>query len=128
MGLLGIVDLITNCEDGPLVCDFKTASRTGSPLEIMHEVQLTAYAYLFRQLTQESEAGLEIRSLIKTKVPKIEYHRYAARTEAHFRRFFQIVRKYLDDLNRGSFVYRPGFGCTMCEFRDRPCLEGLASG
>ena len=84
------------------------------------------YAYLFRQLADETEAGLEIRSLIKTKVPKIEYHRYAARTDAHFRRFFQIVRLYLDDLDRGDFAYRPGFGCTMCEFRDGPCITALA--
>ena len=124
--LLGVVDLVVNGEDGPLVCDFKTSSRSGSPVEIMHEVQLTAYSYLFRQLSDELEAGLEIRSLIKTKVPKIEYHRYAPRTDSHFRRFFQIVREYLDDLDRGSFVYRPGFGCTMCDFRDGPCVDALA--
>jgi len=124
--LLGVVDLVVNGDDGPLVCDFKTSSRSSSPVEVMHEVQLTAYAYLFRQLSQELEAGLEIRSLIKTKVPKIEYHRYAPRTNAHFRRFFRIVRQYLDDLDRGSFVYRPGFGCTMCDFRDGPCMEALA--
>jgi len=124
--LLGVVDLIVNEEDGPLVCDFKTSARSGSPVEIMHEVQLTAYAYLFRQLSDQIEAGLEIRSLIKTKVPKIEYHRYAARTDSHFRRFFQIVRLYLDDLESGSFDYRPGFGCTMCDFRDGPCIAALA--
>jgi len=120
--LLGVVDLVIDGDDGPLVCDFKTSARSGSPVEIMHEVQLTAYSYLFRQLADETEAGLEIRSLIKTKVPKIEYHRYAARTDSHFRRFFQIVRAYLDDLDRGSFVYRPGFGCTMCDFKDGPCV------
>jgi hypothetical protein len=124
--LLGVVDLVVDSDDGPLVCDFKTSARSGSPVEIMHEVQLTAYAYLFRQLSGEKEAGLEIRSLIKTKVPKIEYHRYAARTDAHFRRFFQIVRAYLDDLDHGSFVYRPGFGCTMCDFRNGPCIAALA--
>jgi hypothetical protein len=83
--------------------------------------------YLLRQLADETEAGLEIRSLIKTKVPKIEYHRYAARTDSHFRRFFQIVRAYLDDLDRGDFVYRPGFGCTMCDVRfSRWALRGCA--
>ena len=120
--LLGVVDLVIDSDDGPLVCDFKTSARSGSPVEIMHEVQLTAYAYLFRQLSGKKEAGLEIRSLIKTKVSKIEYHRYAPRTDAHFRRLFQIVRAYLDDLDRGDFVYRPGFGCTMCDFREGPCV------
>jgi hypothetical protein len=92
----------------------------------MHEVQLTAYAYLFRQRAHDFEAGLEIRSLIKTKVPKIEYHRFARRTNAHLRRFFQIIRAYLDDLDGGGFVYRPGFVCTMCDFRGGPCVEALA--
>ena len=123
IGLLGVVDLIVDDVGGPLVCDFKTSARSGSPVEVMHEVQLTAYSYLFRQLSGESEAGLEIRSLIKTKVPKIEYHEYPARTDSHFRRFFQIVRAYLDDLDRGSFLYRPGFGCTMCDLRHGACSE-----
>ncbi len=124
--LLGVVDLVVNDENGPVICDFKTSSRSSSPVEIMHEVQLTAYAYLFRQRAHDFEAGLEIRSLIKTKVPKIEYHRFALRTNAHLRRFFQIIRAYLDDLDGGSFVYRPGFVCTMCDFRDGPCVEALA--
>ena len=72
-------------------------------------------------MTQQVEEGLEIRSLVKTKVPKIEYHRYATRTDAHFRRLFRIVRAYLDDLDRGSFIHRPGFGCTMCDFRSECC-------
>lgn len=121
--LLGIVDLVVNEASGQIICDFKTSSRSSGPVEIIHEVQLTAYAYLFRQLFHELEAGLEIRSLIKTKIPKIEIHRYSPRTQAHFRRFFQIVRQYLDDLDRGEFVYRPGFGCTMCEFHDGPCVS-----
>ena len=39
-----------------------------------HEIQLSSYAYLFRHVERRQEAGLEIRSLIKTKVPKIEFH------------------------------------------------------
>ena len=64
-----------------------------------------------------SEAGLEIRSLIKTKSPKVEIHRYPARTDAHFRRLFSVIREYLDALDSGRFNYRPGFGCAMCDFR-----------
>jgi hypothetical protein len=40
------------------------------------------------------------------------------RSESQLRRFCQIVRAYLDDLDRRRFVHRPGFGCTMCEFSD----------
>jgi hypothetical protein len=59
-----------------------------------------------------------VRSLIKTKKPKIEYREHPTRSESQLRRFCQIVRAYLDDLDRRRFVHRPGFGCTMCEFSD----------
>ena len=98
MPMLGIMDLILDAQEGPTIIDFKTSSRSSEPLEIVHEIQLTSYAYLFRQVSERAEAGLEIRSLIKTKTPKIEFHRYPARTEAHFRRLFSVVREYLDAL------------------------------
>ena len=118
--LLGIVDLVLPEADGPLIVDFKTTAR-GEPLEIMHEIQLSSYSYLFRQASPEPEAALEIRNLVKTKTPKIEAHRYTARTAGHFGRLFAVIRAYLDDLERGRFVYRPGLGCGMCEFRRGPC-------
>lgn len=119
--LLGVVDLIVPGEDGAVVVDFKTAAKSGPPTEKVHEVQLSAYSYLYRATTQQLESGLQIRSLIKTKSPKIEYREYPTRTESQLRRFFQIVRAYLDDLDRGQFVHRPGFGCTMCDFSDGTC-------
>ena len=119
--LVGVMDLVLDGKEGALVADFKTSSRSGEPLEISHEVQLSSYAYLFRHVSQQQEAGLEIRSLIKTKTPKVEYHRNPARSEAHFRRLFAVVKAYLDDLDAGRFVFRPGLGCTMCDFRETHC-------
>ena len=121
--LLGIIDLIVPQEHGAVVVDFKTAAKSGPPTEKVHEVQLSAYSYLYRATTQQVESGLQIRSLIKTKTPKIEYREYPTRSESQLRRFFQIVRAYLDDLDRGQFVHRPGLGCTMCDFRDGTCDE-----
>jgi len=119
--LLGIVDLVLDELTGAVICDFKTAAKSTPPSEISHEIQLTAYSYLFRQAAHRSEAGLEIRSIIKTKTPQIAFHRFAARTDAHFRRLFAVIRGYLDDLDAGRFVFRPGFGCSMCDFRDNRC-------
>lgn len=116
--MVGIVDLILDGHEGPVITDFKTSARSTEPLEIVHEVQLSSYSYLFRRIEQRQEAGLEIRSLIKTKAAKVEFHSYPARTEAHFRRLFAVVRAYLDDLDRGRFVFRPGFGCSPCDFRE----------
>ena len=123
INLLGIVDLVLPDDDGPVVCDFKTAAKSSAPAEITHEVQLSCYAYMFRSLNQQQEGGLEIRSLIKTKTPKIETHRFEQRTEAHFRRLFTVIRAYLDDLHSGRFMYRPGWTCSMCEHRDSHCRQ-----
>jgi hypothetical protein len=119
--LVGVMDLVLDYERGPLICDFKTSQRSAEPLEILHEIQLSSYAYLFRHNSPLPEAGLEIRSLVKTKAPKVEFHSYAARTDAHLRRFFAVVREYLDALDRGHFNYRPGFGCGMCDFAQTHC-------
>ena len=47
--LLGVLDLVLDYEAGPLICDFKTSGRSSEPIEILHEIQLSSYAYLFRQ-------------------------------------------------------------------------------
>ena len=119
MPLVGVVDLVLDGEVGPVICDFKTAARSSEPMEISHEIQLSSYAWLYRQITGRQEAGLEIRSLIKTKTPKCEFHPYAARSDAHFRRLFAVIREYLDALDSGRFNYRPGFGCSMCDYREQ---------
>ncbi len=119
--MLGIVDLIVPADDGPAIVDFKTSSRSAPPHEITHEVQLSCYAYLFRQATGQKESGLEIRSLVKTKKPKIECHEYPARCEAHLRRLFALIREYLDAVDTGKFNFRPGWCCSMCDFRESHC-------
>ena len=119
--LLGIVDLVLDEQPGPLISDFKTAARGGTPAEITHEIQLSSYAYLFRQLDGRKEAGLEIRSLIKTKTPKIEFHHYPARSDVHFKRLFAVIHEYLDALHSDKFNFRPGWGCSMCAFRETHC-------
>ena len=73
--LLGIVDLVSDDRDGAVIVDFKTSARSSSQLDVMHELQLSCYSYLFRQVTGMNETGLEIRSLIKTKTPKISMGR-----------------------------------------------------
>jgi len=36
--LLGIVDLVLDGPNGPVIIDFKTTARSGAPLEIVHEI------------------------------------------------------------------------------------------
>ncbi len=116
--LMGIMDLVLDGDAGPIIIDHKTAARNSESAEITHEIQLSTYAWLYRRNTGQDEAGLQVRSLIKTKVPKLEFHPYAARTEAHFARLFAVLREYLDALDARRFNFRPGWGCGMCDFRE----------
>ena len=121
IALFGFVDLVLESPIGFVIVDFKTSARSAAPLEIAHEIQLSCYAYAFRHVYGETEHELQIRSLIKTKSPKVETHRYPARDDSHFRRLFAVIRAYLDDLHSNRFVYRPGWTCSMCDFRDTHC-------
>ena len=33
------------------------------------------------------------------------------------------IRAYLDDSECGQYVFHPGMGCLMCDFRDDYCLQ-----
>jgi putative RecB family exonuclease len=123
--LVGIVDLVLDSQHGPTIVDFKTAARGGLFLDVIHELQLSAYAYLYRNSAGLTESGLEIRQLIKTKVPKVERRVHVARQERHFRRLFSVIRAYLDALDSGQFPFRPGITCGHCEFVDRECREWM---
>lgn len=115
--LSGAVDLVLEADDGPLILDLKTASRGGAINEPLHEFTLTCCAYLSRVSLERTESGLEIRKLIKTKVPRLECHTWAAREERHFQRLFSVVRAYLDNLDSGQYIMRPNFGCPSCQYR-----------
>ena len=115
MPLVGVLDLVLNEECGQVIVDFKTSS-TASISDLAHELQLTAYAYLFREATEGEELRSEIRQLVKTKVPKVQTHRFPRRTDEHFNRFFGLVREYLDAIDKKVFNYRPSWTCnTMCD-------------
>ena len=125
--LVGIADLILKSDDGPVIVDCKTAARSGDLLEMAHEVQLTCYGWLYRQVAGRAEAELQIRRLVKTKVPRVETHRFPARNERHFSRFFSVIDAYLDDVDRRRFVYRPSWHCGACDYGALHCRKYCGS-
>ena len=121
ISLLGIADLILADEAGPVIIDFKTSARSAAPLAVTHELQLSSYAYLFRHRFDQQESALEIRSLVKTKIPQVKVHRYPGRAPLHFARLFAVIGAYLDDLAKERFTFRPGLACSMCDYREDHC-------
>ena len=121
--LLGIIDLVLDQSAGPVIVDFKTAGSSAAPSPLAHEIQLTVYSYLLRSATGHCESELQIRSLIKTKVPKIVNHQYLAREARHFRRLFAVIREYLAAIDRQQFNYRPSWMCGMCDYAGTHCAH-----
>ena len=119
--MVGIVDLLVETNDGPILVDFKTVGRGGTPVAQQHEIQLGCYSLLFRELTGTLESGLEIRSLVKTKRPKVEVHRFEPRSARHVARLFTVIREYLKAIERGVFNFRPGMACLFCDVRETHC-------
>lgn len=118
ISLIGIVDLVCDEGGGPCIVDFKTAARSSSQVDVIHELQMSCYSYLYRNVIGLREAGLEIRSLIKTKVPKLELHRFKPRQERDFHRLFAVIRAYLHSVRNNQFYIRPSMECSFCDFRE----------
>jgi hypothetical protein len=112
--LVGIVDLVLQEETGSVIVDLKTSS-SSSMCELQHELQLTAYAYCFREAMEQNELRCEVRQLVKTKTPKVNVHRFPTRSDEHLSRFFGLIREYLEALDKGIYNYRPGWSCSMCD-------------
>jgi hypothetical protein len=121
ISLVGIIDLVLENGSGIVITDFKTAARSSPQHEIIHELQLSCYSYLCRHAMGQTEHALEIRSLIKTKTPKVEVHCYGPRDETHFERLFSVIRAYLDAVRVKKFHIRPGAECGFCDYQQSVC-------
>ncbi|MGL6195481.1 MAG: PD-(D/E)XK nuclease family protein [Thermoguttaceae bacterium] len=114
--LCGIVDLVLQEERKCVVVDFKTAASASCLCEQTHAVQLMLYSELL-EANGYSEPETEVRQLIKTKVPKVSSYRFGKRSGSQKQQFFELCREYLDSLDRGVFNFRPGWSCSMCDYR-----------
>jgi CRISPR/Cas system-associated exonuclease Cas4 (RecB family) len=119
--ITGAFDLVLISEHGPVVVDFRASSRKDSSPDVAHEIKLACYAYAFRELYGESEVELQIRSLIRTKTPKMQVRRFLMRTTKHFHRLFAVIRAHLNDVRSNRYIYRPGWPCSQCTYRETHC-------
>lgn len=113
--LIGIIDLV---RPGGRIVDFKLVSKTPDPQQLAHshEIQLTGYALLFRDVMGREESGLELHHLVRTKEPKLIVSALPPTSEAQHTRLFRQIESYQTGLVRRDFVPSPGFHCAGCEF------------
>jgi len=113
--LVGVIDLV---RAGGRIVDFKTTGRTPDPEMALHgnDVQLTAYALLYREATERRESVLELHHLVKNKTPKLVVTESGPITGAQIARFYRLVESYVRGLGSEDFVPAPGLQCAACEF------------
>ena len=113
--LLGIVDLV---REGGRIVDFKTAAKTPNEetAEFTHGNQLAMYALLYREATGETEAGLELHHLIKTKQPKVVVQTIAPVTDDKIANLTETLHRFVDAVVDEDWTASPNFMCGSCEY------------
>jgi putative RecB family exonuclease len=113
--LIGILDLV---RAGRRIVDFKTVGQTPTDEKALHahQVQLTAYAVLYRANTGDIEGGRDLHHLVKTKTPKLVVTQHGPMTEAERTRLFKQLESYSEGVARQDFVPSPGLQCSFCSF------------
>lgn len=113
--LVGVLDLV---RAGGRIVDFKTSGKTPNAEIALHsnDVQLTAYALLYREATERRETALELHHLVKTKSPKLVVVESGPATETQTTRFLRLVESYVRGIESEDYVPSPGFACASCEF------------
>ena len=121
MPLVARVDLVLDTRPRGTLVDFSIAGPNDEFLEILHEIELSCCAYVYRRNTGVCEQGLEIRRLVRTNPPTVEFHHFPPRQEYHFRRLFAAIAAYREDLRSQRFVARPGPDCADCDYCSNDC-------
>jgi putative RecB family exonuclease len=113
--LIGIIDLVRS---GGRIVDFKTAGQTPTAEKAahLHEIQVSAYAVMYRHATNKREQALELHHLVKLKTPKLVITSLAPMTSEQETRLYRLMESYVQGLSRQDFVPSPGLGCMACEY------------
>lgn len=116
--LVGVIDLVAQLDGTRTVIDFKTAGVAYGEHEVALSDQLTAY-----QLAEPAAEAAALCVFVKTKDPKIEWHR-TARTAPQFTAFLTKARLVGQQIAAAQFYTRPGTWCAWCDFQ--PVCTGNA--
>lgn len=113
--LVGVLDLVRT---GGRIVDFKTTGKTPNAELTLHthDVQLTAYALLYREATDRRETALELHHLVRLKTPKLVITEAPPATETQTTRLLRLVESYVRGVQSEDYAPAPGFACAACEF------------
>jgi CRISPR/Cas system-associated exonuclease Cas4 (RecB family) len=107
---IGSMDLVAEVDGSTTIVDFKTAASAYEDHEVELSDQLTAY-----WLAGPQAQNVALCVLVKTKEPRIEWHR-AKRNPDALVKYLAKVRLISEDIAAGKFYKRPGRHCGYCDF------------
>lgn len=110
--LAGVFDRI---EEGDVVADLKSWSRTASQDDLDSNIQLSAYAYAYRVMYGKDPA-LRLDVLLKTKTPRFEQFT-TTRNEADHLTFYALCKEVYNGIQKAVFFPNPTWKCRECEYR-----------
>lgn len=115
----GIIDLI---DDEKKVRDAKTSASKFTQDEVDLDIQLTGYAYAYKQITGENAAGLQNDVLVKSKTPQIQMIS-TTRNDEEMGTFVDMLKSVDRDIQRnyteGYFRPTPNkMNCGWCGYRN----------
>jgi len=108
--LVGVIDLLADLDGKPTVVDFKTAASAYQEHEVILSDQLTAY-----QLAEPQTEQTALCVLVKTKLPKIEWH-ISERSPQRLAEFLEKIRYIAGEIAKRRFYKRPGKWCSWCDY------------
>lgn len=108
--MVGIVDLVADVEGIRTVVDFKTSGMSYAKHEAQMSDQLTAY-----QLAEPSAEQAALCVLVKTKMPKIEWHP-TTRSGLLVSEYLTKVELVGREITANRFYKRPGIWCKWCDY------------
>lgn len=113
---VGVIDLIEQDEDGSVVVtELKTAARKFEDLRLQHDMQLSLYAAVARELGFPT-VKLRFRVLLKQKKPAIET--YDVRRDAwQLAETGRTMTQVLRAIDHGIFYPVRSWACSTCAFR-----------
>lgn len=109
--LRGYFDVIF---EGDIVGEVKTVARRYDEGTLARKIQLSAYAYAWRQM-RGRDPSLLIIELLKQRKPQI-VEATAERTLADDAFFVRLALDVTDAVDAGAFPPNPGWLCSDCEF------------
>lgn len=114
--LIGEIDAIVDSPDGPVIVDWKTASRKWPESKVRLDLQPTCYLYAVKDVGGKPVSRFRFEVITKTKTPAVDIQD-TVRHEDHFQRLVETVKVLEKIVKAEAFLPNDqGWACGDCPY------------